>query len=285
MLLSNMILKAHLEEGEKRGNQVLEIVMVHDCAYVGYELRRGLVNKGIKVQHLFFEEVPSKIATLKMALKLRRMRCDVIHAHFCRSPAYASYLSGTPYIIHCHGTDVRWGMNWLQKKCLKKAKKVLVSTPDLLEVFPDATWLPNPVDTERFRSLKQHSENKILYFPQWYEDLSGELKRISEKFGYDITAYSVHPIPYEKMHLFLNEFDIFVDRFSIKSYSKTALEAMACGIPVIGYEHNWEEALEKLASQRERKELVQWQNEYVLPRHKVETVVSKLINIYQEAED
>jgi len=220
---------------------------------------------------------------LKMAFKLRKMKCDLIHAHFCRSAAYASYLSGKPYIVHCHGTDIREGVNWFKRRCLKKAKKVLVSTPDLLEILPEATWLPNPVDMERFKPLKEHDGNKVLYFPHWYEDLSKELKGICEKLGYNLTIPSAYSVPYEKMHLFLNEFDIFVDQFSIKSYSKTALEAMTCGIPVIGYKHDLEKTLEMLTSQSERKNLVKWQNKEILPKHKIKTVVNQLTSIYEIA--
>lgn len=259
----------------------MKVVMVHDCAYVGYELRKELTRRGVEVEHVFFSGWP-KVATLRMSLKLSRMKCNLIHAHFCRSSAYASYLSGKPYIIHCHGTDIRGGISWLQRKSMKKAKKVLVSTQDLLEILPDAAWLPNPVDTERFRPLKEHNGNKILYFPHWYEDLTGQLRTICEKFGCHLTIQSAYSVPYEKMHLFLNEFDIFVDRFSIKSYSKTALEAMACGLPVLGYKHHLEKTLEKMPSQRERRNLLTWQNEIILPRHKAEAVVSTLIKIYEE---
>lgn len=261
---------------------MLNIIMINDCAHVGYELRRALLTRGFNVQHFFITGSP-KIATIKMAIKLRKIRCDLIHAHYCHSAAYASYLSGKPYILHCHGTDIREGINWLKRKCLKKAKKVLVSTPDLLEILPNATWLPNPVDTERFRPLKEHNGNKVLYFSHWYEDLSKELKGICEKLGYDLITHNTHVVPYEKMHLFLNEFDIFVDQFSIKSYSKTALEAIACGIPVIGYKHDLEKTLEELTSSLERKNLVKWQNKEILPKHKIETVINQLTQIYEIA--
>jgi len=259
----------------------MRVVMVHDCAYVGYELRRRLMKRGINVEHVFFGGLP-KVETARMALKLRRMKCDLVHAHFCRSPAYVAYLSGKPYIVHCHGTDIREGVGWLQRKCLEKAKKVLVSTPDLLGILPKATWLPNPVDTDRFRLLKEHSGNKILYFPHWYEDLRQELRRICARFGYDLTVPSGRSVLYNEMHLFLNQFDVFVDRFSIKSYSKTALEAMACGLPVVGYKQDLEKTLEKLTSQSERESFLTWQNNNILPKHKAEAVVSMLVKLYEE---
>jgi len=259
----------------------MKIAMVHDCAYVGYELKRGLTQRGVEVQHLFFSG-PSKIAALTMALKLKRVKCDLIHAHFCRSPAYAAYLSGRPYVIHSHGTDIRWGLNWLQRRCLRKAERALVSTPDLLEILPHAMWLPNPVDTDRFRPLKEHRGNRVLYFPHWYEDLTGRVRETCRRLGYDTTVPRFMSLPYESFHLFLNEFDVFIDRFSVKSYSKTALEALACRIPVISYKDRLEESLEKLTSIHERRKLVEWQNEHILPWHRLEAVVDKLIQLYNE---
>jgi glycosyltransferase involved in cell wall biosynthesis len=262
----------------------MKIVMVHDCAFVGYELRRELLRRGFDVDHLFFRG-PAKIATLRMALKLRRLKCALVHAHFCRSAAYASYASGKPYFVHCHGGDVRWGMNWLQRKCLDKARKVLLSTPDLVDVLPEATWLPNPVDTKRFKPLKEHYGKNVLYIPHWYEDVGEKVNVICKKLGYTVTISKHRSVPYEKMHVFLNQFDIFVDRCQIRSYSKTALEAMACGLPVIGYEQNLEETLLKLASVEERRKYASRQNEEIIPSHRIDSVVDNLINIYDEAID
>ncbi|MBS7612574.1 hypothetical protein KEJ27_10330 [Candidatus Bathyarchaeota archaeon] len=260
----------------------MRVVMVNDCAHVGYELRRELIKRGFKVEHVFFnsKRMP-KVETLRIALRLRLVDCNLIHAHYCRSPAYASYFSGKPYIVHCHGSDIRGRVNLLKRLCLKKAVKVLVSTPDLLEVLPDAIWLPNPIDMERFRQLKRHEGNKVLYFPSWYENLELRLRRICERLSYELTVQP-RTIPYENMHLFLNDFDIFIDRWSIKSYSKTALEAMACGLPVVSYKHNLEEMLEKLTSLEERQKLVVWQNRWILPQHNVKNVVTKLVNIYRD---
>lgn len=84
--------------------------MVHDCAYVGYELRRGLVRRNFKVRHLFFNDFP-KIGTVKMAIKLRKIKCDLIHAHFCHSAAYASYASGKPAKNKSSRAETPWSSN------------------------------------------------------------------------------------------------------------------------------------------------------------------------------
>lgn len=258
-----------------------EIIMIHDCAFVGYELKKELLRKGFNVKHFFFKG-PPKITTLKMIFKLKRSKSSLLHAHFCRSSAYAAYFSGKPYIVHCHGSDIRWGINWLQKKCLNNSKVVLVSTPDLLNILPHAIWLPNPIDTKRFKPLREHYGNNVLYFAHSYEDISVELKRLCDRLGFNLRVQRIKNIPYFEMHKFLNEFDIFVDRFLIKSYSKTALEAMACGIPVIGYKHNLKEILERLTDEMERRKLIQWQFENIIPLHRKEKVVEQLIKIYNK---
>jgi len=263
--------------------------MVNDVAFVGFELRRALTKRGIKVTHLFFEGYPRQKGryfealrmTLKMAWKLRKARCNLVHAHGARYAAYAGYLSGKPYVVHCHGSDIRSGINWLERKCLNKAKKVLVSTRDLLEVLPDAIWLPNPVDMERFKPLREHDGNKVLYYPKWYENISNELMNLCEKLGYELRIQR-KKIPYKRMHEFLNRFDIYVDRYAIKSYSKTALEAMACGLAVIGYEHNLKETLSSLRDVKERRKYISQQRKSILPDHDPRQVASRLIEIYRQ---
>ena len=59
----------------------MRIVMVHDCGFVGYELRRELLRRVFNVDHLVFSG-SAKIATTKMALKLRRLKCALAHAYF-----------------------------------------------------------------------------------------------------------------------------------------------------------------------------------------------------------
>jgi len=42
-------------------------------------------------------------------------------------------------------------------------------------------------------------------------------------------------VPYFEMPSYLNKFEVFFDRFTIPSLSKTALEALACGCTVISW--------------------------------------------------
>jgi hypothetical protein len=43
-------------------------------------------------------------------------------------------------------------------------------------------------------------------------------------------------VPYSEMPEFLSRFEYFIDRFSIPSLSKIALEALAIGSKVLGYD-------------------------------------------------
>ena len=58
----------------------MKVVMVHECAFAGYELRRELLRRVFNVGHLSLSGA-AKIATINMALKLRRLKCALVHAH------------------------------------------------------------------------------------------------------------------------------------------------------------------------------------------------------------
>lgn len=263
---------------------MLRVLMVHDCASVGHELREAVnsISSDVHVELLPYP-LHTKLTVFGVALKIRRINPDIVHVHYCRYPAYAALLSFKPYIVHCHGTDIRHGINSWQKLCLRKARKVLVATPDLLEVLPNATWLPNPINLEHFKPLKEHDENTVLYFPKWYEDIKDELDSVCRESGYTLTVKEKRDIPYEEMPIFLNQFGIYVDRFVIKSYSKTALEAMACGLAVVGYKHDLRKTLKDLKDMRKRGTYVSEQTNLILSNHERGKIASNLLEIYERA--
>lgn len=256
--------------------------MVHDCASVGYELCEAIngVYNDIQIELLPYP-LHTKLTVFETALKIRRKKPDIVHAHYCRYPAYAALLSLRPYIVHCHGTDIRHGVNFWQRLCLRNARQILVSTPDLLKILPNATWLPNPINMEHFRPLQEHNGDRVLYFSKWYENVEDELDTICNKLGYVLTIKKKRDVPYGEMPDFLNEFDIYVDQF-IGDPSKTALEATACGLAVIGYPLNLKETLEKLRDTEKRKLYVNKQRKSILDTHDRRHVASYLVKIYRQ---
>jgi len=130
-------------------------------------------------------------------IKIQR-HFDVIHIH---SLWKLLPFIVKPKVMHFHGSDLR-NMKLSTLFLIRRMKtKMLVSTPDLLNLLPKAEWLPNPIDIE-------------LFHPD------GEKK------------HSFLPIPYEKMPSHLRSLDVY---FENKPWflSKSSLEALACGTKVV----------------------------------------------------
>jgi hypothetical protein len=118
---------------------------------------------------------------------------DIVHIH--SQYLVSLVLPFTKKVIEFHGDDIRssptkrWWIDrfvtgWFLK--LNDTSKFIVSTPDMLRELPNATWLPNPVDTELFRSSDKPSNNQAIYFHNWYE--SGEhATKIAKQHNLNLT--------------------------------------------------------------------------------------------------
>lgn len=150
----------------------MHIAHVNDIAFVGSTLVRELRRAGVDARLLEPPRpgaslpYPWKLAVLPFrvagliatGLHLRGAAYDLVHVHYARL-ALIGPVSGQPFIVHCHGSDVRGvtpGSPWGRGigPLLRRAVLVYYSTPDLrtwVEAFrPDAIFLPNPIDTRRF---------------------------------------------------------------------------------------------------------------------------------------
>jgi hypothetical protein len=193
---------------------------------------------------------------------------DIVHVHaYDTLVRWYKWFSGKQVILQYHGTDIR-GRKDEKRRNYHLADLILVSTPDLLEEMPEATYLPNPVDTELFRSITVHDDNSALYYVKgdWEmgEDPSFPFE-MARKYGLKLHLLhrSAYTIPYAEMPIFLNQFNWFIDRNYVKSLSRTALEALACGLKVIN-----------------------WKGEVIHPplpeEHKPEFSAEKLKKIYED---
>lgn len=215
----------------RKGERNMKVLMLHDCAYVGYELSKELRKLGVTVDHLQYHN--------KLGFNFKKLRnifnmfkksvtsdADLIHAHYLGTASRIAYFTGIPYVVHCHGSDVRnKRLSRKQKKWLKKAKVILYSTPDLKQFLPtDAVYLPTPIG-EQFKDL-----NIIRFIPDAYRVL---------KYEKNQNGFGLKNIPYSDMPDILNTIETFHDRRSIHSLSKTGLEALACGCKVIDFNDNW----------------------------------------------
>jgi glycosyltransferase involved in cell wall biosynthesis len=145
----------------------LRIVHLNDLAATGTHLVEALRAEGVEA--ILIDparpgrrlRLPWRLATLpwrvgallQAARRARGLRPDLVHVHYAAF-AWLGALSGRPYLVHCHGTDVR-GVRpgtihgWLLRRWLSGGRAVLYATPDLEEwvhpLRPDAVALPNPI--------------------------------------------------------------------------------------------------------------------------------------------
>jgi len=201
-------------------------------------------------------------------------RADVIHIHSLPEMVINIrniYRGSKIIILHYHGTDIRGfsennsrtfnlrnilrPKNIFRKirkrrlhiKAQRLADRVIVSTPDLIQLVKGSIFLPNPIDTDHFNKklIKQRS-------PDVYEGIlvNSEVTNIELAMNYckhkkinvniDIYDRTKNPICYKDIPNFLKKYDVYIDlrfvnRKLLKNLSKTALEALACGLRVLNY--------------------------------------------------
>lgn len=120
-----------------------------------------------------------------------------------------------------------------------------VSTPNILKFIKDATWVPLPVDTEKFYPARIGSEpltigfnassldkSKIRFLMN--EQITEAANRLRRKSVDVVLKPQPTSIGHDQMHeSYWNHIDVWVDRFGLGFYGFSAVEAAACGIPVI----------------------------------------------------
>jgi glycosyltransferase involved in cell wall biosynthesis len=153
----------------------LRIAHLNDVAAVGSVLARAMTELGedaVVIAPRRFApglRYPWRVATLPFrgaallgaAASVRLGHFDVVHVHYARF-GFLGPLAGRGYALHVHGTDIRGvrPASWWARETgpfIRRARLVYYATPDLEEwVRPfraDATFLPNPIDTDLFRPL------------------------------------------------------------------------------------------------------------------------------------
>jgi hypothetical protein len=130
----------------------------------------------------------------------------------------------------------------------KLANEILVSTPDLLSLLPDAKYLPNPVDVDHFSKDDTNNHNKVnknnaLTIKTASGDIQKTLLYCKENninLNIDILDRTTTPILYEEIPDFLKKYNTYVDIRIVndkilENLSKTALESLSCGLKVLNY--------------------------------------------------
>ena len=218
------------------------VVIVNDCAHVMEDMIPYLSDFNVKfIRH--GRGLWSK--TFGILWKILRSNGDVYHVSYALQDAYFVAMFKHLDVLHVHGSDVRWVIDtrkygWIVRSNLKYATKILYATPDLeplvVKTRPNAMYLPTPVKTNMFTPKHANTELKATYFALHYEKLPTELILALNHSNIPLTILESN-IPYETIAETLQRFNIFIDRFTIPSFSKSCLEAMSCGLATIDYRH------------------------------------------------
>lgn len=198
-------------------------------------------------------------------------RIDVI------APLRERYGRSKKIILHYHGTDIRGlsspampqqhsrlasilpSSKSILKKLIRRksgnivrnrkaqlaADGILVSTPDLLKLVKRASYLPNPVDIEHFKTddNRLNRGKRALTIRSEVTDIEWALdycKRNNVDLDIETHDRTQSPVMYQDMPSFLKRYNTYVDIRLVngkilENLSKSALESLASGLEVLNY--------------------------------------------------
>jgi glycosyltransferase involved in cell wall biosynthesis len=313
----------------------MKLVMINDCAFVGDTLLKYMP-PDIEKQHIKrTRSLWSK--TFGLAYKILRAEGDIYHVNYLLQDCYiASRLGKKPLIGHAHGSDLRemlrskkWA--WIVKHNLKSCNKILVAQPSILEAakkfnetaeyfpipFDPEIFFPKPLPDERKKAhlfLASASDFKIKGTDKFLNALSPLSDQIiikSLSSGRDLEKAQqlakdlnlniefISKVPHQKMNELYWESDLVLGSFGIGQLDTVAIEAMACGRPVVhSISKNFfstcpmeelkttddaTKIISKLLTDRkERDARVANQLAYVNSTHSAEFLSKKLLKIYSK---
>ncbi|WP_340379278.1 glycosyltransferase [Streptomyces sp. SS7] len=116
-----------------------------------------------------------------------------------------------------------------------------VTTPDLLEDLPSATWAPLVVDVAGWATDRPVMERKrplVLHAPskRWTKGTDRIMPVLTELHDEGLIEFRLaEGIPWAEMRELVQGCDLVLDQFTTGSYGTFAVEAMAAGKPVVAY--------------------------------------------------
>jgi glycosyltransferase involved in cell wall biosynthesis len=311
----------------------MKIVMINDAAFVGETLLKYLPPELEKQQIKRSRGLWDK--TFGIAFKILKAKGDIYHAHYLLQDCYiASRLGKKPLVGHAHGSDLRdeikkrkWG--WIIRHNLRKCAKILVAQPTILDAALEfngtAEYFPIPFDPKIFfpKPPPPEREEKQVFIASTHNfrikgtdkflkalaSLSASVKIKSLAGGKDfaeaqqlarelgLQADFIPKVSHEKMSELYWESDLVLGSFSIGQLDTVAIEAMACGRPVVhsvsrrffkscpleeleSVDETAEVIQRLLVDKKEREQRVKSQLEYVNATHSAPLLAERLLGIY-----
>jgi hypothetical protein len=157
---------------------------------------------------------------------------DIFHSHdSVPPPRYVMKRYKGRFVQHYHWHDMR------AQIC--EADLNFVANPGLTNMFPNAKWVPYPVDTERFaeKPLNDSKTLRVGYNAQSLDTYKRKYIPIAELESIRHKSVELRPIldmvPNTKMREYYSTIDVWVDRIGLDFYGFATVEAAAMGIPII----------------------------------------------------
>lgn len=214
---------------------------------------------------------PRRILSMRRVLRsLHPDYFDLVHIHWASYGIFGLF-SKIPFIVHCHGSDVRTRLSHpffrpLLSASLRQAAAVLCVTPDLLPVVrmvrPDASFSPGPIDTVAFAPIGEQDAAPahpwtILLFSRLDPDKGSDIavegiarfqrrhrevrvqlldwgplrERYKQRYARDFDF--IPPVPAHHVPQLLASADVIVGQFAFGALGLSELQAMSCAKPVI----------------------------------------------------
>ncbi|MCK5642034.1 MAG: hypothetical protein KAJ19_14615 [Gammaproteobacteria bacterium] len=222
----------------------MKVLHVHQIAHIPQLLVNELKKNGIEAD--FIEQASAD--TIK--------NYDIIHGHYAlnRHTIDAFKLARKnkiPFIMHCHGSDLRllsgterkklpWHYKTISQYIRKRSSKILLSTPDLTEFEPRGIYIPNPIDLNFFRPMPEVEKTgrnlimgKLISGSKILKHIKPEIQydcvNNGEKIQWPDNVKTLDYIPYELLPEFFNGYENMIGTMG-DLISMARLEAMACGL-------------------------------------------------------
>ncbi|MFW9801878.1 MAG: glycosyltransferase [Candidatus Thorarchaeota archaeon] len=163
-----------------------------------------------------------------------------VNAYYSSLPIIRACSPFTPVIMHYHGIEIRFRKR-IHPTVRLFADKVIVSTPDLRKY---GDWYGCPVPKEFYFRGGRQLGTAVMFFGQVLpladtDEKTQDAEKICKELGLELTIINNQrgeSVPSHKMPEFLSSFEYLFDFKGLVHspiFSKTALEAISCGVKVI----------------------------------------------------
>lgn len=148
---------------------------------------------------------------------------------------YLAKFAGAELFFTFQGSDVRVARADLELKDFLSKTNVSVYNPDLMDFMPNAVWMPYAIDTERWSTAQRRTGPRDNLTIGYYDNprpdiyihqrlLPKALKLVKSK-GFDVELKPCFGIPPERMEMYYDSIDLYVDIRSFGWYGDGPCEA------------------------------------------------------------